>query len=112
MTARANPKPTDAPAVVVFGRDEAGKAHASWFDQAEAKLAEKAAGLMGLRLLPISTDPEHALAAKVPKGRVFATGKAFAVCQSGAVPRPPVGGAEQRGQTAEALNRPDGERGS
>lgn len=77
MTAPANPNPTHAPALVVFGRDEAGKAHASWFDQAEAKLAEKAAGLMGLRHLPINTDAERALAAKVPKGRVFASGKAF-----------------------------------
>src|SRR6476620_10331478 len=41
------------PAVVVFGRDEAGKAHASWFDHGEAALAEKAAGLMGLRVLRV-----------------------------------------------------------
>src|SRR4051812_6498488 len=39
-----NPKPSPAaPAIVVFGRDEAGKAHAAWFDQSEAALAEKAA---------------------------------------------------------------------
>ena len=45
--------------------------------QSEADLATKAAELMGLRLLPIRTDTERALAAKVPRGRVFATGRAF-----------------------------------
>ncbi len=32
---------------------------------------------MGLRLLPVQTDMERALAAKVPRGRVFASGRAF-----------------------------------
>ncbi len=32
---------------------------------------------MGLRLLPVQTDTERALAAKVPRGRVFASGRAF-----------------------------------
>ena len=77
MTTQANQDSTNMPALVVFGRDEAGKAHASSFAQGEAKLAEKAAGLMGLRLLPISTEVEQVLAAQVPKGRVFASGKAF-----------------------------------
>src|SRR5215211_5202766 len=45
-----------APALVVFGRNEAGKAHASWFDHSEAALAEKAADLMGLRVLRVRTD--------------------------------------------------------
>src|SRR4051812_28491384 len=66
-----------APAVIVFGRDEAGKAHASWFDQGEAALAEKAAGLMGLRVLRLRTDEHRALAAQLPHGRVFASGRAF-----------------------------------
>src|SRR3954447_16758635 len=77
MTTRPNENPTNMPALVVFGRDEAGKAHASSFAQGEAKLAERAAGLMGLRLLPVITEAEQALAAKVPRGRVFASGKAF-----------------------------------
>ena len=49
-------------AVVVFGRDEAGKPHAAWFDQGEASLAEKAADLMGLRVLRVHTDEHRALA--------------------------------------------------
>ena len=77
MTAQAKPEPADAPALVVFGRDKGGKPHASAFTQSEAALATKAAELMGLRLLPVRTDTERALAAKVPRGRVFATGRAF-----------------------------------
>src|SRR4051812_13706104 len=64
-------------AVVVFGRDEAGKPHAAWFDQGEASLAEKAADLMGLRVLRVRTDEHRALAAQLPHGRVFASGRAF-----------------------------------
>jgi len=78
MTAESKPHLADAPAVVLFGRDGAGKPHASSFTTTEAKLAEKAAELMGLKVLPIATEAERVLAAKVPKGRVFATGKAFA----------------------------------
>ena len=77
MKSQANPKPTDAPAIVVFGRDEAGKPHASSFTEAEAKLAEKAADFMNLRVLRVRTNEHRALATKVPKGRVFASGKAF-----------------------------------
>jgi hypothetical protein len=77
MTAHADPNLTDAPALAVFGRDATGKPHASSFTATEADLAEKAAKLMGLRLLPVQTDLERALAAKLPKGRVFASGRAF-----------------------------------
>ena len=53
----ANPKDNPAaPALIVFGRNEAGKAHASWFDQSEAALAEKAADFMSLRVLQVRTD--------------------------------------------------------
>ena len=55
MTARAHAAPADAPALVVFGHDEAGKAHGSAFGANEAALAAKAAELMGLRALPIRT---------------------------------------------------------
>jgi hypothetical protein len=62
---------------VVFGCDATGKPHASSFSQSEADLAEEAAKLMGLRLLPVRTDTERALATKVPRGRVFVSGRAF-----------------------------------
>jgi len=68
---------SDAPALIVFGLDERGKSHASSFTQSDAALATKAAALMGMKLLPVRTDAERALAAKLPKGRVFASGKGF-----------------------------------
>ena len=65
------------PALVVFGRDDAGKPHASKFGAADAELAIKAAGLMGYRVLPITSDEHRAAVAGVAPGRVFASGRAF-----------------------------------
>ena len=65
------------PHLVVFGLDEGGKAHASWFGATDAELAIKAAGLMGYRLLPITTDEHRAAASGLAAGRVFASGKGF-----------------------------------
>lgn len=73
-----NDGPAPSPAtLVVFGRDDAGKPHASAFDDTDAELAEKAAGLMGMTILRLTTDEQRGLAGKLPKGRVFASGKAF-----------------------------------
>ena len=74
--AKLKPDPA-APAIVVFGRDEAGKAHAAYFDHGEAALAEKAADFMSLRMLRVRTDEHRALATQLPHGRVFASGRAF-----------------------------------
>lgn len=63
--------------VVVFGRDDKGKPHASRFRAADAELAEKAAGLMGMRVLRVASDEQETLAAKLPPGRVFASGRGF-----------------------------------
>lgn len=67
-----------APATVVFGLDEGGKAHASWFGAADAELAIKAAGLMGFSVLPITTDEHRVAASGLAAGRVFASGRCFA----------------------------------
>lgn len=69
--------PLEQLAVVVFGLDETGKPHASAFNQSDAALATKAAALMGMKLLPVQTEAQKALASKLPKGRVFASGKGF-----------------------------------
>ena len=63
--------------LILFGRDVRGKAHASRFAPAEAALAEKAAGLMRMRVLPLVSAELDELAAKIPAGRVFASGSAF-----------------------------------
>lgn len=66
-------KPADtaaAPALIVFGVDDSQRPHASWFNEADALLAEKAAGLMGLKVRV--TTPEHRA---VADERVFASGK-------------------------------------
>lgn len=65
------------PAIIVFGKDGAGKAHASWFEEHEAVLATKAAGLMGMRVLALTSDEHRDLVAGVPRGRVFGSGRAF-----------------------------------
>lgn len=68
---------TAMPALIVLGLDDGGKAHASWFGEAETDLAEKAAGMMGMAALRASTDELRDLAGKLPQGKVFASGKAF-----------------------------------
>jgi hypothetical protein len=51
MGTAAKAETHDTTAVVVFGLDEKGKPHASAFDVSDAKLARKAAGLMGMHVL-------------------------------------------------------------
>ena len=68
-------KPT--PALIVFGADKDGKPHASWFTEPDTALATKAAGVMHMRTLPLSTEAHRTLAAELPSGRVFASGRAF-----------------------------------
>jgi hypothetical protein len=65
------------PSLVVFGRDDAGKPRASWFDAGSADLASKAADLMKMRVLKIKTDEQKAVARQLAPGRVFASGRAF-----------------------------------
>lgn len=66
-----------SPHLVVFGRDAAGKPHASWFDQASVELATKAARLMNMHAVPVETEVLRELAGHLPKGRVFSSGRAF-----------------------------------
>ncbi|MCJ2121880.1 hypothetical protein [Methylobacterium sp. J-077] len=68
-------KPT--PALILFGADKDGKPHASWFTELDIALATKAAGVMNMRTLPLNTEAHRTLAAELPQGRVFASGRAF-----------------------------------
>src|SRR3954447_12592955 len=65
------------PSLVVFGRDDAGKPRASWFDAGSADLASKAADLMKMRVLRLETEEQKAVARQLAPGRVFASGRAF-----------------------------------
>src|SRR3954469_24546886 len=76
MTQTALAARKDVP-VIVFGRDHSGKAHASWFSADDAELAGKAAKKMGLSLVQPDSGEHRTLADKLPKGRVFASGRAF-----------------------------------
>ncbi len=77
MTVQPKPDLADEPTLLVFGRDEAGKAHACWLAEGEARLAQMTAGAMNLRFLPVRTEAEQAPATRVPKGRVLASGEVF-----------------------------------
>jgi hypothetical protein len=65
------------PAVVLFGKDEEGKARAARFRSEEAELAIKAAGSMKLRVLKITTPEMEVVAGQLPLGRIYASGLAF-----------------------------------
>ena len=70
-------KSDTAPAVIVFGKDESGKAHASWFAEPDAELAIKAAALMGFSVLRVASPDVAAKALELAQGRVFASGRGF-----------------------------------
>ncbi|WP_227440301.1 hypothetical protein [Methylobacterium sp. W2] len=65
------------PGLILFGRDERHRPHASRFAAGEKAEAERAAGLMGMHVLEISDDTHQSLAAGLPQGRLFGSGKAF-----------------------------------
>lgn len=89
-----------APTLIVFGLDETKRPHASAFLAPQAELAEKAAGLMGMAALRLATDEQKALAAKLPKGRVFASGRAFVPFVRAGLYKAIVAAAGGLGQTA------------
>lgn len=69
--------PATEAAIVVLGRDETAKAHASYFTADQTLQARTAAAAMGMMVLPISTAEQRALADQLPAGKIFGSGKAF-----------------------------------
>ena len=66
------------PAVILFGKDQTSKPHASYFLEADLAAALKAAELMKMRVLLTDSDERRAVAAALPQGRIFqASGRAF-----------------------------------
>lgn len=66
------------PGLILFGRDENRRPHASRFAPEDTEAAERAATLMGMHTLAVADDQHGELAAPLPAGRIFAaSGKAF-----------------------------------
>lgn len=73
-SAREKAPPAAPPGLILMGRDERGRAHASVFTAIDTEAASRAAELMGLRTVAI-TEALRPLAADLPQGRLFASGK-------------------------------------
>jgi hypothetical protein len=65
----------DPPALIMAGLDDKGKPHASWFAAGDAVAA--AADLMDMAVIEVKSDDLAAIAARLPKGKLFESGKAF-----------------------------------
>lgn len=63
-------------AVVVFGIGNDKKPRAARFPIALSERAMRAAEIMSLRSVAVTTDEQRALAAKLPRGRILPTGRA------------------------------------
>jgi hypothetical protein len=61
--------------LVLYGLDESGKPRAACFAARDAVLAKKAAGLMGLTVLPVASPQQTEIAAKLPAGRLYSSGR-------------------------------------
>lgn len=73
----AKPKDVAPAALVLFGLDDRGKAHAAWFAHDAAEACTAAAEAMCMFALPVEDDAVRALAGQVPQGKIFPSGKAF-----------------------------------
>ena len=66
-----------APAIIVFGLDPTKKPKAATFPAHQVDLANRAAGLMQLRVLKIDSSELAQFAAQLPVGKVYASGFGF-----------------------------------
>jgi hypothetical protein len=67
------------PIIVVLGVDVDHRPHASRFDERDAPFVERAAELMGFHVIRVAPDNMelYGVAAGLPLGKIFATGRAF-----------------------------------
>ncbi len=79
MTPKAATAAAEAPTAmhILVGLDDQGKAHASWFDEEDGDAVALAADLMDMALLDITNVELAEIAAKLPRGKLFESGKAF-----------------------------------
>lgn len=80
QTARIEPSPenTNTPAILVIGRNGTETPRGAWFEQGDFKLAKAGAQLMGMHAIRAAKPEIIELALRLPKGRVFDSGKLFA----------------------------------
>jgi hypothetical protein len=76
-TKDTDPKPSEAPDIVLFGLDESRKPRAARFGSGHGNLAAKAAELMSLTACSVSSPALAEIAEKLPTGRMYANGRAF-----------------------------------
>src|ERR1035437_9816058 len=75
--ANADTAAKSAPAIIVFGLDPTNKPKAATFPADQVDLANRAAGLMQLRVLKIDRPDLAQFAAQLPVGKVYASGFGF-----------------------------------
>jgi len=76
--AAAKPKADAAAAkLILAGLDDQGKPHAAWFTEEQADAATLAADIMDMASISVEGDDLAAIAGKLPKGKLFESGKAF-----------------------------------
>jgi hypothetical protein len=63
--------------VIILGRDDNGRPHASFFPATDTRAAEKAAELMSMAALKVEGDELRAFLGRLPQGKLFDSGKAF-----------------------------------
>lgn len=66
-----------AASVIVAGLDDAGKPHASYFAAEQSAAAASAAALMNMMVLDVAAHDLANIAATLPPGKIFESGKAF-----------------------------------
>ena len=67
----------DEPALVVITKDASGVARGSWFAASDAKVAKASAKAAGSVAVAVKGPERMGLANRVPKGRIFDSGKLF-----------------------------------
>lgn len=73
--ARKDERGPSGTSLVLYGLDESGKPRAACFAAKDAALAKKAAGLMGLTVLPVVSPQQIEIAARLPVGRLYSSGR-------------------------------------
>ena len=63
--------------IIILGRDDNRRAHASFFPATDTRPAQKAAELMGMAALKVENDEVRSLLTRLPQGKLFDSGKAF-----------------------------------